>query len=319
MRLAVVALVLSAAVVTPGCLRDFEDPGRVQMRGIEVAAPSVSSGRVTLEVTTVLDNEGGRSEPVRLDVKAFSTQTGLRVARNTTDVGPIEGDTTEQVVTRVDVPRRDGVRIEVLLLVGGRARRSGEVTVRNVGSLQPNVRTTGLSIQSMDFHVEEVGSGNDTGRVRIEARVYVTNEASSTSGTFEMQVKAREVSTDLIADEVRRDVGDVGPGETQVFPVTLDVPDGFNYEVEAVLWDGSFVVERGVDHVQLLPEKEVPEGRDIVVSDPDLRDFIGPDRGDAGRDSPDRDRATVPGFGAAGLLVAAAAAVAWTARRRNSA
>lgn len=317
MRPILVVLVLASLVVTPGCLRDFEEPSRIRIRGIDVAAPTVASGRATLEVTTTLDNAGGASAPLRLEVKAYSTQTGLRVARNATDVGSLDGETTQEVRTRLEVPRRDGVRIEVVLFEEDQATRTGRVTVDNVGALEPNLRSTGLSIRSIDFHVEEVGPGNDSRRVRIDARVYVTQEGSARSGTVEMQVKAREVSTDLIADERRRDVGDVGPEETRIFPVTLDVPDGFNYEVEAVLWDGAFIVERGSGHVQLLPERTVQEGEEIVVSDPDLRDLQSPDRDGGSSASDDGAEPTVPGFEVPAIVVSAVAAALWMATGRK--
>lgn len=251
-----------------GCIRSDVEPNHVGIRRVDVAAPVVTSGTAVLAVNVTLDNAGGESGDLRLVVRGYDTDTGLLVITNETSPGRLPGDHTATYEVRLAVPRQAGYRIEVDLFEDERIVRTDGLVVSNVGGLEPNLFETGIKIASMDFLIQNV-----SGRVDIEAKVYVTNEGRGDAKPLRLQLKAREVSTGLLSDEASVNVSGVPVEATKPFPVRLDVPQGYNYDVEAVLWDGDFVVGRGRGAVQLLPTYVKPTDTEIVVSRPNLADF----------------------------------------------
>jgi MYXO-CTERM domain-containing protein len=89
------------------------------------------------------------------------------------------------------------------------------------------------------------------------------------------------------------------------------LPQGHNYGVEALLWDGNVVVERGRGTVQFAPTTTVEEGEEVVVSEINLDAFRSP--GDA-EDAESHSEPT-PGLGA-GAAALALAGLAFLVRRR---
>ena len=280
----------------------------MRISGIDVAAPVVTSGHVDLLVAVTLDNSGGNSPPVELQVKAFDTATQLLVTSNETGVGAIPKDKTQVVELGLRVPRTSSYRLEVLISEDGRVVQEGSVQLGQVALLERNLFDTGLAISEMDFLVRNV-SGS---RVTIEAKIYVTNEGSEPSKQLRMQVKAREISTGLLADEADAELSSIGPEETETAEVQLAVPSGYNYEVEAVVWDGEYIVERGSGAVQLLPTFTKPKNEELIVSSPKLDDFV---RGGGGGD-PGPTISRTPGLPLV-VIVAVLGAAAFIVSRRN--
>lgn len=317
MRRVLVALLL--AILLAGCIRQDVRPNTVDIARIDVSAPVVTSGTAVLAVNVTLDNSGAESGDLRLVVRAYDTDTGLLVLTNETRPGKMGEDRTETFEVRMAVPRQSGYRLGVDLYEDDRLVRPDGVTVSNVGGLEPNLFETGIRIGSMDFLVKNV-----TGRVDIEAKVYVTNEGRGDARPLRLQVKAREVSTGLLSDEAFTNVSGVPVEATRPFAVRLDVPQGYNYEVEAILWDGDFIVGRGRGTVQLLPTYVKPADTDIVVTRPNLADFAPGEaayRGDgrgayAGDDGFASEAPAVPGFGAFAAVAALAGVAFLVARRR---
>lgn len=277
MRRLALVFVLLLAMPTAGCIRDFEaqqPDNRLQLRSIDVAAPTVTTGSVQLAINTTLDNRGADSEPVQLKVKAFDERTGFLEATEVTANRTIGEDKTVSIDVRVDLPRRSGYRIEVEVYEAGQIVETGRVTVRNVASLEPTVHETSVAISTMEFLVRNVSSS----RVRIDSEVYLTNEGAQDSQELRMQVKARDLDTGLLADQVWTDVGSIPPDETRIESVRLDVPDEHNYEIDVVLWDGNLSVEQGQDTVQLLPTMTKKADEEIQVTDPHIEDFVRDDR-----------------------------------------
>lgn len=298
-------LALAAILALSGCINDFDQvlENRLRIHDIDVAAPQVRSGAIDLVIDVALDNQMARSGDVVVEVRALSTETGLLVETASEDVGRIGRDQTEVVRIPLTVPRAAGYEIEVRVSQEDRIHEVRSVTVRNLAALKANVHDAGLRVSGLDFLVRNV-TGD---RVAIAAEVHVVNEGTEPSRELRMQVKAREVSTSLIADDAWVELGAVRPEETHVESVLLEVPDAFNYQVEVVLWDGQVIVERGEGNVQLLPVFERPADSEIEVVDPDISRFR--------RDSGENEEAQTPGF----PLIAAVAAIggiAWMKRRK---
>lgn len=308
----VLALVLSAGLA--GCLNDFDEVrlNRVFISGIDVAAPAVGTGIVTLVANVTVDNREADSGPLTLLVKAHNTATGLLVATEEAEVGRIERDRSEATPVALRLPKEDGYRITALLFENEERRDQAVVQVSKVSALAVNVVETGLAVSGLEFLVENVTGS----RVRIAAQVYLTNEGTDTSIPLRLQVKAREVSTGLLSDEQWADVEGIGVEATRIREVVLEVPDAYNYLVEAVLWQDEFVVGKGQGKVQLLPTFTIPKDEEIVVDKPVVEDFIqrGESGGDRTYDSSEEEATPAP---AAVLVVAALAATLFWFRRRT--
>lgn len=286
-----------------GCLNDFDDQGHVlSIHAIDVAAPVVRSGTIDLVVTVTIDNAGGRSGDVALHVKAVRTDTGLLEDETTHAIGMLPKDTTQPTEVGFTLPRDTGYRFDVALLEDGQISRSRAVTVGHLGGLPANLHETGMQVAAMDFLIESVGE-----RVTVQADIYLTNEGSEASKAIRMQVKARDLATSLLADIVWVDLASAPPEETHRHPVSLDVPAQRNYEMEAVLWDGDFIVGRGIGYVQLLPTIQVPKGEEIVVQAPNLDDFVRHNL-DYGADSESK---STPGVALPLLLLGLLAVTLW--------
>ncbi|HUR25637.1 MAG TPA: hypothetical protein VM327_06460 [Candidatus Thermoplasmatota archaeon] len=291
-----------------GCT-DFDEgqENYLFVQGIDVSAPEVGSGRIVLLVNTTLDNSMARSGDLRLVTKAFDLATGLLVEQVETPVPPLGDKETRIVSTRLDLVRAPGFRLQVDLYQDQKMVRGASLDVSNLAALEPNLYDTGLRIAAMDFEVLDT-RGN---RTTVRASVYLTNEGREGSRPLSLQLKAREVSTGLLSAQVWARVGSVALDATRAYNATLSLPDGYNYAVEAVLWDGDIIVERGVGSVQFAPTTVVDPGQKVVVTRPNLEDFLD-SGGEASRD--DSSNST-PGLSL--LAVLAVLAVAAVLARRS--
>lgn len=313
------------AVLLAGCT-DFTPtqvvhPNRLSILTIDVAAPRVSAGSVVLAVNVSIDNSDARSGDLDVVAKAFDLGTGLLALTNHSHIGRLARDVTVPVEVRLDLPHADGYRIEVSVAQDGQVALVQEVSASNLANLAVNAHQTGLGIDGVDFRVLDTNAG----KVTFRATTYVTNEGRTTSAPLRLQLKAREVSTDLVADEEWVDVPALAVDATQPLPVELTVPQAYNYVVEAILWQGQIVVERGSGHVQLVPTSTIPAGERSVVTHPDVSAFRDPQSdpasglyGRAGGAAPSTARkAATPGFEFAAGAVALLACLVLVRRRMH--
>lgn len=296
-----------------GCT-DF-DAGRQNylfVQGIDVSAPEVGTGRLVLLVNVTVDNSEAESGDLRVLTKAFDQDTGLLVKSVWTDVEPFGKEETRIVSVELDLPRANGYRLEVDLYQDDEIYRNARLDVGNLANLEPNLHDSGLRVSTIDFEVLST-AGN---RTSVRATAYLTNEGTGASRPLSLQLKAREVSTDLLVAQVWAQVGSIGRDATRAFNATLSLPDGYNYDVEAVLWDGEIVVERGVGNVQFAPITTVNPGQSIVVTRPNLDEFAGGDGfgGDGDGDSSGEEATPGPAFVA---VLAVLVLAAFVLRRRS--
>ncbi len=295
-----------AATLLSGCTDFDAGEGNIVVRGIDLSAPVVNSGSLLLVANVTLDSVSAASGDLVLSAKAYDSATGLVVQDVHRDVASIGKDKTSNVELGLDLPRADGYRIHVEVRRDGQLIQVAQITASNLGALQPNTHDTGLRVAGMDFEVLST-AGN---RTDVLVTAYLVNEGTQDSRPLSLQLKARETSTGLLAAQTWIAVNPIGREETAAYNSTVALPEGFNYEVEAILWDGRIIVERGSGFVQFAPRTVVPPGTDIIVSTPDLDAFLR-DRaqGDSG------SAAKTPGPGL--LVVAAALALAAVVARRS--
>jgi len=284
--LATCALLICSA----GCLKE----GSMEITGIEVAPVAVTAGDVTLNVSVSVERTSGSGagRPT-LIVRAIDTGTGLRVNESSGEIALVGGGGAIIASSDIVLPRRGSYRLEAQVFEDGKRRASGELTVSSLERLPPDDARTTATMVDMDFIVRSVAQG----RATIMAEVSFTNEGSEPSLPLSIEVKAREFDAGLLGDRQWTTLDPVRPGATVVRNVTLSVPDQYNYEVEAVLWRGDVIVERGSRPLLLVPNATKESGgTEFTTRTIRTGEFVVPtDTGQStGLPAPTR----APGFGA---------------------
>jgi len=300
-------LLLCMGALGAGCLKESQ----LGVLGIDVAAEQVLSGAVTLNVTTTVENQYGYpSGPATVQLKAYHLGTGLLVAERTDPAGTLERGAARRVSQTIVLPREGSYRIAVVIFEGEARKASGEITVKNLEQLPADAYLTGIEIQDIDFIVKAV----DGRRASIQADVYFTNKGAETSGTYDVEVRARELDARLIADKKWTSVGNIAPDATLIQGVTLSVPDQYNYVVEVLLWKDQVIVKRGEGRVLLRPGTTLGEGERFLSRSIETTQFIAETPFPTPIPEGYADARMTPGF--EGLLaMVAVAAVAILVRR----
>ena len=266
-QLVLLTLILCAGTLGAGCLKESE----LAVAGIDVAVEQVLSGAVTLNVTTVIENHYGYPEgPATVQLKAYTLGTGLLEADRTDPAGTVDRGTARRVSQRIVLPREGSYRIAVVVFEGDARKANAEITVSNLERLPADVHRSGVEIQDIDFIVK----GVEGGRASIQADVYFTNKGGITSGSYDVEVRAREMDAHLIADKKWTRIGDILPDTTVIQGVTLSVPDQYNYVVEVLLWKDQVIVKRGEGMVLLRPGTTLGEGERFVTRSIETSRFI---------------------------------------------
>lgn len=276
-------LALAACLPLAGCLNQFEAPHSLRVVGVDVQPARVLSSDVVLNVTASLDNRGGgASGDVKLIARAYGEESGFLLAENETRVGVLPPDVTRPVSLHVSVPREGSVRIDVAVFEDEQGLQSASVSARNLHTLDPEVVDTGLRIRDVDFLPRRVEGSANASRATIQADLYLTNEGRDVSENLRLQVKARELTTRLVADVQWVETGGILAGTTVIRSVNLTVPDRYNYAFEMLTWRGDVVVAQSEDYVQLAPTFEKPADTEVVTTDASVRDFLPPGAGGFG-------------------------------------
>lgn len=330
-------LLLGGAITNPD---EPDVPREVAPNVLEMtlAADEVSGETATLAVDTHLEARTGPTENATLVHRATNGDTGLIEDTTTVAVGPIDDGAEEVVTSTIEVPRDGSHEIETLVYVDGTRTDTRTYRVSGMNSLTPTYADS-----SLDFHrfgdegyalanvpaIEYTIQSADGETAHLEVASYLTNGGDDPAGDLELEVKARQADSNIVADRETVPVSDVDPGETVAPTTDLEVPDEYRYHLDAILWrDGSIVAtERaGAD---LRPESVVENASDADDRGLSARDFETDDDVEAvpADDSgPVRDTATedaddgTPGFGPLGTAVAVAVAIALvvTASRRHA-
>jgi hypothetical protein len=269
-RISLLCGIILVALMTGGCLQDFEE-SRLRVNDIDISAERITSTNVLLNVTTYVENNGnGESGEVKLILKAFDSMSGLLVDETATSAGHINKDKTIPVAQLINVERDGGYRIDIVLFEDDERLRQRSVKISGIGDLIPNINDIGIRIQEMDFLVENVTDS----RVTISVDIYLTNEGGCTSEDLPMLVKAREVDAGLLADKVWITTGKIEKEKTIINSCDIAVPDGYNYIVEALIWRNDTIVERGEGVVQLNPKRTIPADEEIISDEIHAEDFM---------------------------------------------
>ncbi|MDY7081076.1 MAG: PGF-CTERM sorting domain-containing protein [Halobacteria archaeon] len=260
---AVVVVSLVLAIAVPDVIGVEGDTrireGRVGIQEVDIKPLTVSGGSVELKTITRLSHRGGVSDNVTVEVRATSLESGMLETTSEKDVGTLEGDKERAVSQNITVERSGGYRIDAVVYKDGERVAQEAKRVSGVGNLQPAfartpVRFHDFSTQPpIEYSVESV-SGN---RVGLDTTVYLTNNGDEASQDMRIVLKARQSDSNIVADSQEIPVGSIQAGQTATPTATLEVPDNYNYYLDAVLWKDGSIVGTSRSVANLNPTKRI--------------------------------------------------------------
>ncbi|WP_265108528.1 DUF7490 domain-containing protein [Halosolutus halophilus] len=248
---ALTTLALSGAVSDPSAPDTgaaIDRAGTASLLEVTIAADEVSGETATLAVDTYLQHEGPAVENVTVVHRTTDTDTNLVVDVTEREVGGLESESEEVVSGTVDVPREGTHRIETIVYTDGTRTESVSHRVSGVDSLTPAYADTGLEFHSYtgalaDVPAIEYEVESSTGdRVELAVESYLTNAGDRTADGLELELKARQADSNIVADSATVDLSGVEPGETVSPTTTLEIPGEYAYHLDGILWlDGTIV------------------------------------------------------------------------------
>ena len=317
------------AVAAPGAISDpratDEPPGDIRVAGATVAPGDVRGETAELRLGTDLRHRGSPVENVTVRHRAIGAESGLLVDETTVDVGDVDFEGERTVNGTVTVEREGGYRIETVVFADGQRREQQTTRVAGVAALTPDYADTQVGFTDGSVWptvaVSVVEADNET--ATLSASLSVTNRGDEASEDVDLRLYLRQAESNVIAADATETVGTVRPGRTDTVTATVEVPAGYNYYVDAALFDDDVLVDETQGVANLNPRETITANetvRDVEFSVEDFeRDDVGGEGGDGADGAPRGDGATdgsTPGFGPLVALVALAVA-ALTARRRR--
>ncbi|MDS0475361.1 PGF-CTERM sorting domain-containing protein [Natrinema sp. 1APR25-10V2] len=329
---ALTTLALAGAVSDPDQSKTagaVENTGRVSLVELTISTDEVTGGTATLAVDTYLEHRGDPVSNVTVVHRAIDTKTGLVEDTTERRVETLTDDGEVVVSSTVDVPRKSGYEIETYVYRDGRRIDSASHTVEGVGSLIPAYAATDVEfhrfgggsladVPAIGYSIES--STADTATLAV--RSYLTNTGDGTESDLELEVKARQADSNVVADTATVELSAIESGKTASPSVDLTVPQGYDYYLDAVLWrDGTIVgTDRAAANLgpgNLSVDETTAEGGLEVSDFSRTGDSSGGDGSETdGSDTHTDDGSSgTPGFGMGIAIVALLATIALA--RRN--
>ena len=328
---ALTTLALAGAVSDPDQAKTagtVENTGEVSLVELTIGTDEVTGGTATLAVDTYLEHRGGPVSNVTVVHRAIDTKTGLVEDTTERTVETLTDDGEVVVSSTVDVPRKSGYEIETFVYRDGRRTESASHTVEGVGSLTPAYADTDVEfhrfgggsladVPAIGYSIES--STADTATLAV--RSYLTNTGDGTESDLELEVKARQADSNVVADTATVELSAIESGKTASPSVDLTVPQGYDYYLDAVLWRNGTIV--GTDRAAAnlgpgtLSVNETTSDGGLEVSDFSNTGGSGTDDGsaaDGDETSDDASADQTPGFGIAVAVTALLATIALARR-----
>ncbi|MEF8786084.1 MAG: PGF-CTERM sorting domain-containing protein [Haloarculaceae archaeon] len=321
------------ALAAPGVFtasQETQTNGTVSLTELTVSAGEVTGETVDLQLDARLSNHDGVSENVTVEFRAVGTDSGLVETRKTVSVGEISRPKETRVVANLTVDRGTDYRLETVVYRDGQRRGSRSKTVSGTGSLPPGYADVGVNfyrftspdLPVIEYAIEDVQDNQTT----MAVWTHLTNTGVDPSESVRVVLKARQVDSNIVADQTEVQVDSIEPGRTTVPRATLSVPSSYNYYLDAVLYQDDVVVGTARSGASLDPTKTVDVNTTTQDVGLEVSDFERGDSGtDSGVDNGDAgERADVtaegesgPGFGVAVTLVALVAGLLAVRRRSD--
>jgi hypothetical protein len=232
-------------------------PSTLSIREVDVKPVEVTSARIEVNVTAYIIHAGSKTRNATMLIRAINSDTKLLETQVFTPIPETESDIekTLSVSTNLNVERNGGYELNILLFDNGSIRDSGTVNIQGLNAMTPESKRSGVTLNNIDFTV----GGVSAGKVSIKSDIYLENKGQDVSDNLKLIVKAREATSNLIADKTNAETGTIINETTAVKTVQLVVPDEYNYMVVVELWRGETLINTWEKPVLLAPTKTVPK------------------------------------------------------------
>jgi len=315
--ISVILIILNDDVLTKESV--YEPDSFLSVRDVDVRPVEVTSAKIRLNITAYINHRGGNTRNASMMIRAISSDTGLletQVSAQIPDATTSQLTKTIPVSQELVVDRNGGYELNLLIFDNGSIRDSGSVNINGLGAMTPESKRSGIILNNIDFTV----TGTNAGNVDVVSDIYLENRGSKPSENLEMIIKAREATSNLLADKTTSKTGVIASETTAVKTVKLTVPDNYNYMVVVELWRENVLVKTWEKPVLLAPTKTVPKESIEKTVNIDVSKFVHEDGGLYQQGRPETAMTEygapkAPGFG---VLVAmtAIASVLFVFRRR---
>jgi hypothetical protein len=251
------AIVLIKSDVLQKAPETFVPPSSLNIRDVDVKPVVVTSSQIDVNVTAYINHAGAKTQNATMLIRAISSDTRLLATQVSAPIPEIESELekTLAISTNLNLERNGGYELNILLFDNGSIRDSGSVSISGLNALTPMSKRSGVILNNIDFTVSNVS----TGKVSIKSDIYLENKGPQASENLKMTVKAREASSNLLADKTGTETGVIANETTVVKSVVLAVPEGYNYMVVVELWRGDTLINSWEKPVLLAPTKTVPK------------------------------------------------------------
>lgn len=272
-------------------------PSYLSIREVDVKPVEVTSARIEVNVTAYINHNGGKTRDAVMLIRAINSETRLLESQVSAPIPETDSrlDKTLSVSTNINVERNGGYELNILLFDNGSIRDSGTVNILGLNALIPGSKRSGVSLTNIDFTV----GGVSAGKVSIKSDIYLENKGPDVSDNLKMIVKAREATSNLIADKKNAETGTIINESTVVRTVELEVPEGYNYMVVVELWRGDTIINTWEKPVLLAPTKTVPKESVEKKMNIEVSKFVreaGVPQGSSGGEAQRPNQPATPGF-----------------------
>ncbi|MGB8216407.1 MAG: PGF-CTERM sorting domain-containing protein [Candidatus Methanoperedens sp.] len=233
-------------------------PSNLNIRDVDVKPVVVTSSQIEVNVTAYINHAGAKTKNATMLIRAISSDTRLLETQVSSPIPEIESDLEKTVAisANLNLERNGGYDLNILLFDNGSIMDSGSVSISGLSALTPMSKQSGVILSNIDFTVSNVS----TGKVSIKSDIYLENRGPQASENLKVTVKAREATSNLLADKTGTETGVIANETTAVKSVVLSVPEGYNYMVVVELWKGDILINSWEKPVLLAPTKTVPTG-----------------------------------------------------------
>lgn len=262
---AVALLVLGGvlAVALPTGVEGETEPtpgGKVSVAEMDVSLGNVTGETVGFDIVPRLSHRGGVSENLTVVVRATRTDTELLATEETTEVDRLEGNGEKDVEVPVVVEREGNYVFDVVVYKGDRRVNTASRRIENVGAVKPEYAKSGIDFfgfplqPSIEYSIGSVGED-----VELETASYLANRGNEREDVT-LAVEARQSDSMIVADRKEVSVS-IPAGSVKRIPATLNVPDGYNYYLDATAWRDENIVATYRNAANLRPNASIEVNR----------------------------------------------------------
>ena len=236
---------------------EYKPPPFMSIREVDVKPIEVTSALVEVNVTAYINHAGGKTTNASMLIRAISSDTKLLAAQVFTPFSADETGSEKTIIVsqNLKVERNGGYELNILIFNNGTILDKGSVNIAGLNALIPRSKRSGIVLNNIDFTV----SGVSAGRVAIRPDIYLENRGSEPSENLNLIIKAREATSNLLADKTTSETGVIASEGTAIKNVALEVPDEYNYMVVVELWKGDVLINTWEKPVLLAPSKTAPK------------------------------------------------------------